>query len=311
LIRPLLERAAGSATWLMSGALVVGIVLPPVADFFRPYILYSIVIILAVAMVRLDIERLRHYARRPLVIGSIVAVNLVVAPIFVWVIVTPLGLPEGLEQGLVLLAAAPMVSSAIAIATILKLDSALTVAVLVVSYAFVPLTLPILSLWLIGLDLGVGFLELFMRLFATIAIPATIAFVTRRWLARPEYLHRNAQAIDGLGVLFIVVFCLGIVAGLQTFAAERPTFVVLALVATFIVNIGLQIFGAVIFIKMGRREALTVGLVTGNTNLGLVMVTLADKATPDLIAVFVLGQVPMYFLPVIAFPVYRRLMRAG
>jgi hypothetical protein len=38
-------------------------------------------------------------------------------------------------------------------------------------------------------------------------------------------------------------------------------------------------------------------------------VTLADKASPDLIAYFVLGQVPMYFLPVLALPVYRRLLR--
>ncbi|MEK9645400.1 MAG: hypothetical protein VW547_07625, partial [Alphaproteobacteria bacterium] len=67
--------------------------------------------------------------------------------------------------------------------------------------------------------------------------------------------------------------------------------------------------GALPFLGLGRREALTIGLVTGNTNLGLVMVTLADRASPELVAVFVLGQVPMYFLPVIALPLYRRLMR--
>jgi hypothetical protein len=41
------------------------------------------------------------------------------------------------------------------------------------------------------------------------------------------------------------------------------------------------------------------------------MVTLADRASPELVAVFVLGQVPMYFLPVVALPLYRKLMRAG
>lgn len=311
MIRTALERIAGWATWLMAGSLIAGVVYPPIAEFFRPFILYTIVIILAVAMVRLDVDRFRSYARRPAVIGAIVAVNLIAAPVFVWAVINPLGLPEGLEQGLVLFAAAPMVSSAIAIATILKLDSALTVAVLVTSYAFVPLTLPVLSLWLLGLDLGVGFWELFLRLLATVAIPAICAFVIRRWIAQPEFLTRNALAIDGIGVLFIIFFCLGIVDGLQVLAIERPYYVMLTLAATFAANIGLQVVGAILFWKMGRREALTIGLVTGNTNLGLVMVTLADKATPELIAVFVLGQVPMYFLPVIAFPVYRRLMRAA
>ncbi len=294
----------------MAGALVIGYVLPGVATFFRPFILYSIVVILGVAMIRLDTARLRAYARRPAMLGIVIALNLVMSPVVVWLVVQALGLPEGLEQGLVLMGAAPMVSSAIAIATILGLDSALTVAVMVASYAFVPVTLPALALWLLGLDIGVSFLELFLRLFATIAIPASIAFVVRRWLVSAETLARNGRALDGLSVLFIVAFCIGIVDGLPGLVESRPDYVILVLIATFIANIGLQIFGVLPFLGLGRREALTIGLVTGNTNLGLVMVTLADRASPELVAVFVLGQVPMYFLPLIALPLYRRLIRA-
>lgn len=309
MIRTALECVANYATWLMAGGLVFGVVFQPVAGFFRPYILYAIIVILAIAMIRLDTERLRHYARQPFAIATIVFANIVVAPVFIWLVVTPLGLPEDLEQGLVLIAAAPMVSSAIAIAAILGLDAALSVAVLVVSYAFVPLTLPALSLWLVGLDLNVGFFDLFIRLFSTIAIAAVLAAAIRLWLVPRHLLTRNARALDGLGVLFVVVFCLGIVDGLLAFAIERPHYVLLTLVATFAVNIGLQIFSALLFLRMGRREALTVGLITGNTNLGLVLVTLADTAPPELLVCFVLGQVPMYFLPVVALPVYRRLMR--
>ncbi len=310
MIRSALETIASRATWLMAGGLVVGVIFQPVAAFFRPCILYAIIVILAVAMVQLDTVRLRRYARRPIVIAAITVVNIVVAPVFAWLVVTPLGLPQGLEQGLILIAAAPMVSSAIAIAAILELDAALSVAVLVVSYAFVPLTLPALALGLLGLDLNVGFFDLFIRLFSTIAIAATLAVVIRTWLVPRDTLVRNARAIDGLGVLFVVVFCLGIVDGLQAFAIERPYYVLLTLTATFALNIGLQLFGALLFLRMGRREALTVGLITGNTNLGLVLVTLADTAPPELLVCFVLGQVPMYFLPVVALPVYRRLMRS-
>lgn len=309
MIRTALEGVATRATWLMAGALVAGVIFQPVAAFFRPWILYAIVVILAVAMVQLDTERLRRYARRPVLIAAITVVNIVAAPVFAWLVVTPLGLPPGLEQGLILIAAAPMVSSAISIAAILGLDAALGVAVLVVSYALVPLTLPALALWLLGLDLSVGFFDLFIRLFSTIAIAAGLAVAIRIWLVPRATLVRNGRAIDGLGVLFVVVFCLGIVDGLQAFAIERPHYVLLTLAATFALNIGLQIFGALLFLRMGRREALTVGLITGNTNLGLVLVTLADTAPPELLLCFVLGQVPMYFLPVVALPVYRRLMR--
>ena len=311
MIRAGFERIAGAATWLMAGALVAGYVAQPVAGFFRPFILPAMVILLTIAMVRLDVEKLRGYIRRPRALAAIVIVNLIAAPVLMWLAISPIDVPPGLEQGLVLMAAAPMISSAIAMAIILELDAALAVAVMVVTYAIVPVTLPTLSVWLIGFDLGVSIFEMFLRLFATIAVPAGIAFVLRRWAFRPETLVRNARAIDGLGVVFVVVFCLGIMDGIAAFAEARMYYVLLTLVAAFAANIAMQVFGTLCFLRLGRREALTVGLVTGNTNLGLVMVVLADKASPELIAYFVLGQVPMYFLPVVALPVYRRIIAAG
>lgn len=310
MIRSALERVAAMGTWLMASAFVIGYLLPPLAAACREFILPAIIIILTVAMLRLDVARLRGYIRRPGAMALIVLVNLIAAPVLMWLLLTPIDIPDELRQGMVLLAAAPMVSSAIAFATILELDSALAVAVMVTTYAIVPITLPALSLWLLGLDLGVGFSDLFSRLFATIAIPAGIAFAIRRWVIQPEIMLKNARALDGISVLFVMVFGFGIIHGLPAFVAARPDYVVLVLAASFAANIGLQIVGAALFLWMGHREALTVGLVTGNTNLGLLMVTLADRAPPELLVCFVLGQIPMYFLPVVALPVYRRLMRA-
>ena len=310
MIRSALERVAAMGTWLMASAFVIGYLLPPLAAACREFILPAIIVILTVAMLRLDVARLRGYIRRPGAMALIVLVNLIAAPVLMWLLLTPIDIPDELRQGMVLLAAAPMVSSAIAFATILELDSALAVAVMVTTYAIVPITLPALSLWLLGLDLGVGFFDLFSRLFATIAIPAGIAFAIRRWVIKPEIMLKNARALDGISVLFVMVFGFGIIHGLPAFVAARPDYVVLVLAASFAANIGLQIVGAALFLWMGRREALTVGLVTGNTNLGLLMVTLADRAPPELLVCFVLGQIPMYFLPVVALPVYRRLMRA-
>ena len=310
MIRSALERVAAMGTWLMASAFVIGYLLPPLAAACREFILPAIIVILTVAMLRLDVARLRGYIRRPGAMALIVLVNLIAAPVLMWVLLTPIDIPDELRQGMVLLAAAPMVSSAIAFATILELDSALAVAVMVTTYAIVPITLPALSLWLLGLDLGVGFFDLFSRLFAMIAIPAGIAFAIRRWVIKPEIMLKNARALDGISVLFVMVFGFGIIHGLPAFVAARPDYVVLVLAASFAANIGLQIVGAALFLWMGRREALTVGLVTGNTNLGLLMVTLADRAPPELLVCFVLGQIPMYFLPVVALPVYRRLMRA-
>ncbi len=303
-----LEALAGRATWVMIAALVIGFAAPPVSDLFRPLVLPSIIMLLTVAMMQLDMGRIHAYMRRPILLGSIVVVNLIVSPIVMWLILWPFSMPLGLEQGLILMAAAPMISSSIALAIILGLDADLSVAVMVLTYAVVPVTLPAVSLWLLGLDLGVGFFELLGRLFGIIAIPALIAMAVRRWLLKPEMRQRYTQAINGFGVLFVVTFCLGIMAGLQSFTMMRPGYAAATLVAVFAANIGLQLLGILLFLGIGRREALTIGLLTGNTNLGLIMVVLADRAPMELIAYFVLGQVPIYFLPALLLPVYRRII---
>ena len=308
LLASALTCAARHGTWFMAGGLVAGFAVPPLATLLRPWLLETIVVILAVAMLRLDVDRIRAFSRRPLTVCAIVAVNLVAAPLAAWAALQAFPAPVHIVEGVVLMAAAPMVTSAIAIAAILGLDSALAVCILVASYAIVPITLPALSLWLIGLDLGVGFSELFSRLFSTIALPAAIALVLRRWVLPAGSLSRHSRALDGIGIVAITLFCIGIMAGLRDFVVARPDAALATLGAAVAANVGLQAFGALAFLGLGRREALTVGLVTGNSNLGLIIVTLGDRASPELLAFFVLGQVPMYFLPVFALPVYRRLL---
>jgi BASS family bile acid:Na+ symporter len=50
--------------------------------------------------------------------------------------------------------------------------------------------------------------------------------------------------------------------------------------------------------------------MTGNCNMGLVMVALADKADFDVIVFFAMAQIPMYMLPALLRPIYRRLLVA-
>jgi hypothetical protein len=61
---------------------------------------------------------------------------------------------------------------------------------------------------------------------------------------------------------------------------------------------------------MGRQPALTVGLATGNRNMGLVLVALADRGDPAILFFFAMAQFPMYMLPALLAPLYRALTSA-
>ena len=69
--------------------------------------------------------------------------------------------------------------------------------------------------------------------------------------------------------------------------------------------------GTLIFSATGMSRALTLGFASGNRNMGLVLAVLADKADFDVVVFFAVGQLPMYILPALLRPIYRRMMRSG
>jgi bile acid:Na+ symporter, BASS family len=80
----------------------------------------------------------------------------------------------------------------------------------------------------------------------------------------------------------------------------------LATAAAFVFNLLLQAAGWLAFRRQGAVTALTAALVCGNCNMGLVLVALSGHAGIETTAFFALAQVPMYMLPVLLEPLYRR-----
>jgi BASS family bile acid:Na+ symporter len=60
-----------------------------------------------------------------------------------------------------------------------------------------------------------------------------------------------------------------------------------------------------------RRQALTTALATGNRNLAVLVAVLGANADADLLLFLAVNQFPMYFVPVLLGPVYRRLLSRG
>ncbi len=82
----------------------------------------------------------------------------------------------------------------------------------------------------------------------------------------------------------------------------------LYLACAFAANIALQILGAALFWWTGPRTALTIGHMTGNCNMAVVLAALADRAPFEVFMYFALAQFPMYMLPAVSLPIYRRIL---
>jgi len=301
------------ATKFLFGGVLVGLAVPPLAALLRPGLVVFLLLPLTLALMRLDWSAFHAYARRPLLVLPAVAFLLLACPLLVFAALLPLnhylGFPRPLTEAIVLMAAAPPITGTVAIALILGLDAALAVIVMVIATALVPFTLPPLALWLLDIKVEMSLAEFMGRLGLMVGVAFGGALLARR-LMPPGWLQQNSRLIDGGSVVALVLFAIAIMDGVTAKLMAQPGYVILATAAAFIANLALQAFGYAVgrfAFRLGRPAALTLGILTGNCNMGLVMVALADRAVFDMVIFFAMGQLPMYMLPGLLQPLYRRM----
>ena len=291
----------------MAAGVLVGFAAPPLAALAKPLLAPALVIPLALALVRLDWSAMASLRRRPGLVAALVVFMLGVSPVIVWAIATPalaLGLPGKLREALILMSASSPIVSNIAIALFVGLDAPLAAVVVVVATALVPFTLPPLALGLLNLELAIS-LPLFMaRLIALVGGAFLISGVVRHVVPKAT-LAAWREPIDGLAVLNLFIFALAIMDGVAAFSFDRPAYALLAVTLAFVFNLFLQAVGWLAFRGLGAVTALTVALMAGNCNMGLVLVALSGHVAVEVTAFFALAQVPMYTLPVLLEPLYR------
>ena len=99
--------------------------------------------------------------------------------------------------------------------------------------------------------------------------------------------------------------------GVTVLAARDPWHLLRFIIAAFAANLVLQLLGTAVTAAMGRRPALTVGFASGNRNMGLLLAVLPADSAPDVLLFFALAQLPIYILPAMLGPAYRRWLCAA
>lgn len=310
-----MNAAAAGLAWLGHRAsplffiaIFSGVLLPPLASLLKPLLLPAILLPFIVALLKLDLGLLRHYARRPWLPAGLVLWSLVGTPLLVALVIRPLGLDPDVASLVVTTAAcAPLMASG-ALAMLLGLDVALALLVVVPATALVPFTVPPIALWLAELTIDLPVAALVLRLALLILGSAIVAVALRGWLGRAR-LERAAAALDGLAVLGLVVFAIAAMDGFTVTALERPGLVLGIIGAVFALNLGLQLVTTLALLPfVTRRTALTAGLVAGNNNLGLVLASVIDAAPPTMLVFVAALQFPIYLLPTVQRWLYPRLL---
>jgi hypothetical protein len=303
-----LGRIGRHGTLVVAGSVFVGLVAPPLAAALKPYLGAVIVGMLTLAFLRVDPAELRAHWVQPKLIAASTVWLMLLAPALLGLVFVAAGLPRvstGLYFMLVLQMAAPGLMSAPAIAALLGLDVALTLASLIVSTSMAPFTAALFTHVFLGTAL-ISPLGFAFKLLLLIAGSAAAAALVRHFLGR-EFLEREREKIDGLSVIGMLLFAIAAMDGVTAHAVADPWLIAGITLLTFAIALGMIAVTTLLFLRVGRARALAIGLLAGNRNMG-VMLTAIGFAVPDIAWLyFALGQLPIYLLPHLLKPLARRL----
>jgi BASS family bile acid:Na+ symporter len=307
-VAALLGHIGRHGTLLAALSIFIGLLLPGLPPLLKPSLGTVIVIMLTLAFLRVDPVALKSHVRRPGLIAAAAVWLMLASPALLGLLFYFLRVERslpGLYFIVVLQISAPALMSAPAIAALLGLDVALTLATLIASVALTPLTAGLFTHLFLGHALASP-VALGIKLFLIIAGSALAATVIRG-LVGSRRLETQRERIDGLSVVSFVIFAIAAMDGVTAHISSDPKLVAGVTVLAFALSLAQTAIGTLLFLPAGRGPALAIGLAAGNRNLGL-MLTATGFGIPDTAWLyFAAAQVPAYILPHLLRPLARRL----
>jgi len=287
---------------------IVGIALPVLGALLKPLIAAAVFMLLVLAFVRVDLAALRAHAGRPGIVMAIVVWTMLVLPALLCWGYHLLGIDvrsADLMLALVLQAATSPMMSSPAIAALLGLDAALVLLGMVASTALVSFSAPVFVRIFAGDILPMSSLTLGLKLFAMLLGSALLAVIIRK-LAGPLRIARGAAQIDGLSVILMIVFIAAVTGDVGALLYSDP-FTALGLAAlAFFLTLVLSGATMIVFARLGRAQAASLGLMASQRNMGL-MLGAAGAMLPDLVWLYLgIAQLPIYTLPLLMKPLLRQ-----
>ncbi len=305
-----LEWLGRQGTKVAAASILVGLALPPLAAALKPIFTAAIFLLLVFAFLRVDPAELSARFKAPLLVAIACLGIMVLTPVLFGLTLPHTGIEQlgpGVVLGLMMYLAAPPIMASTAFAALLRLDTALTLAVLIVCTAATPLLAPFIVSYFAGSALDLDVAQLVLRLLAILGGAFFIAQLLRRWLGNGR-IAANKGTIDGINAALLFLFGVAAMDGVTARAIREPELVAVVSLLAFAVAVGIYALTALIFWRAGLKKSLALGFSSAHRNMG-VMVAAAGSGLPELTWIyFAVAQFPIYLLPALAAPVVHRLL---
>ena len=310
------DRPAAALAWLgrhgtgaVAISMFVGIAVPPLGALVRPYFAETVIVLLILAFLRVDPAGLRAQLARPALLIAATSWTMLGIPLLIGAGLWAGGLQDMFPVmilALVLHAVAPPTFSSPALAALIGLNAALSLALLIVCIIVTPLTAPTFVALFAGPAVTLSPLGLGIRLSLILAGAAAAAWAIRR-IGGKAWVERQAERIDGLSVIALFGFAVALMGNVLENAFGNPMLVIGLIVLATAVSVVLTALTALLFAPAGRETAFALAHAAGSRNMGLMLAASAGLVS-ELVWLYVaLAQFPIYLLPLMYKPLACRL----
>jgi BASS family bile acid:Na+ symporter len=299
-----LSWSARHGSALLAIGIFGGVLAPAVAHAMVWFITPNVVALVTLVLLRVDIPQAFGHLRRPGKLAVIVVFQMLISPIIAAGLVALTPLDEPTSAAVVIFATGAAATSGAAFARLVGLDPELTLLATLASIFIVPLTGPPMAHLLTGIDLHLSVTAFMGRLALVVGLPLLGSLLLRR-LIGPQRLVPMGQALDGAVVWLVVLYGFAVMDGMRDQLVSNPTWVLMATIAAFITDFGLNLLTTLTFLRLGFRQAASVGLMAGNRNMALYLAVLPAGADRRIALFFALVQIPLFMSPFLLGPLYR------
>jgi len=294
-------------------SLFVGLALPQLAAAARPLLGVAIFTFVMMTFMRVDPRALRGLIQHP---GPLIltCICLILIPAAIgYAVVTVIGrgnLDPGLVLGLAILAAAPPMMSAPAVAMLLKVEPTLILTAVLSTTILSPLVSPLIANLVAGAAIPLDVLTLIQRLVWLVGGAIAAAAILRRLLGQ-ERIRQYGASFDGLGVVMYFLFAVAAMDGVLAAMLTNPGRVIQFLSAAVALSLAGFAVTWLVLRSVAPAERLVLGYATGQRNMGLLIAALGASTPDTTFLFFALAQFPVYIGPQIIKPLAKRFAPAA
>ncbi|MGB9694867.1 MAG: bile acid:sodium symporter family protein [Caldisericaceae bacterium] len=262
----------------------------PYFSFVKNYMTYLLMFVLFVTFLKMDIGDIFKHFKKPVIIGYIVLIDLIVSPIIVFFGFKVLKFDSTYLSAFLLFAALPAGVASAAMTDLTKGDTPLAILITILTHFIAPITIPLLFYVLLRKVVNLDYLSVSITMAKLIFIPLAVALVFKK--ASPKISRLIGDQSKILTVIPLLLIGVTVTSVNYNFIIHNPWDTIKYILLAYPVYFFFMISGYLTAVFLPLKERIAVSNTKTFNNVTIGMVLAMSFLDPKAALIITLAQIP-------------------